>query len=182
MKTNRHWLLAVAGLLAFSLAVSDEVRELSWQDLLPEGAAVQQPVVPDHSGQFSDPMGGDDALGDPFEDDFGGMPMLPSSQAEVVAELDKTAVKIPGFVVPLEVADEGKVSEFLLVPYFGACIHYPPPPRNQIVYVKLDKPRTIDSIWDPVWVYGEMRTEGMTTELGSAGYTLIGEDIEAYDY
>ena len=51
--------------------------------------------------------------------------------------LDGKLVKIPGYMVPLE-DDSEVVSEFLLVPYVGACIHTPPPPPNQIVQVKYE--------------------------------------------
>ncbi len=55
--------------------------------------------------------------------------------APVVKELDGQQVKLPGYIVPLEVSEEGRTTEFLLVPYYGACIHVPPPPSNQIVHI-----------------------------------------------
>jgi hypothetical protein len=188
IKTIYRLLLLAAAALSVATAVNaDEVRELSWNDLIPSGEPAEQSVVPGPSGQSPGP--GDDGLAESFEDAFEdnfdgdfGMMEFPSSPLGIVQELDKTVVKLPGFVVPLEVADEGAVSEFLLVPYFGACIHYPPPPGNQIVYVKMDKPVNVESIWDPVWVSGEIRTEGMSTELGSAGYSMTANRIEEYDY
>lgn len=56
--------------------------------------------------------------------------------APVVKALDGQNIRLPGYIVPLEVSEEGRTTEFLLVPYFGACIHVPPPPSNQIVHVK----------------------------------------------
>ena len=50
-------------------------------------------------------------------------------------ELNGCEVRLPGYLVPLE-GQAGEWKEFLLVPYFGACIHSPPPPANQIVHVK----------------------------------------------
>jgi hypothetical protein len=35
--------------------------------------------------------------------------------------------------------EDKKVIEFLLVPWVGACIHTPPPSPNQIIHVKLNK-------------------------------------------
>ncbi|MDE0488169.1 MAG: DUF3299 domain-containing protein, partial [Gammaproteobacteria bacterium] len=105
--SNRVIRQGLAVTLLFSgLAIADDARELTWDDLIPDAEGTEQPD--------------DSSFDDPF-----AMPVLPMG---VVEELDGVLVKIPGFVVPLEVSAEGKVSEFLLVPYFGACIHYPPPP------------------------------------------------------
>ena len=46
------------------------------------------------------------------------------------AALDGVRARIPGYVVPLESSAAGHL-EFLLVPYFGACIHTPPPPPTR---------------------------------------------------
>lgn len=100
----------------------------------------------------------------------------------VVEELNGALVKIPGFVVPLEVSTEGKVSEFLLVPYFGACIHFPPPPANQIVYITAQEPIDLESTWEPIWATGELKTEFRETGLAYAGYTMVAESTEVYEY
>ena len=100
----------------------------------------------------------------------------------VVDELNGVQAKLPGFIVPLELAGDGKLKEFLLVPYFGACIHYPPPPANQIVYVKLDEPVELETTWDPIWAIGELKTEFHESDLGSAGYTMMAQTIEIYEY
>ncbi len=101
------------------------------------------------------------------------------SSAPVVGELDGQQVRLPGFVVPLEF--EGyEVSEFLLVPYIGACIHVPPPPANQIVYVTSDDAYPIEGLFEPVWVTGEISTNGFVNELGDAGYTIEASRIEPY--
>ena len=87
--------------------------------------------------------------------------------------------QLPGFIVPLDF--EGmETSEFLLVPYFGACIHVPPPPSNQIVYVKTVAGYPLKELFDPVWVTGEMRTQAYLNEVGDAGYTLQATIIEPY--
>jgi hypothetical protein len=88
-------------------------------------------------------------------------------------------VRIPGFIVPLAM-DGTKVNEFLLVPWFGACIHVPPPPPNQIVYVSSKQEVSIDDIYDPVWITGVMQTTVLSTDLADTGYTLQGETIEPY--
>ena len=97
-----------------------------------------------------------------------------------MSELDGEKVRIPGFVVPLEY-DEKQVSSFLLVPYFGACIHVPPPPSNQVVHVTTGSyGPDPGQMWDPVWVSGTLRTEHISSELGEAGYRLEADLIEPY--
>ncbi|WP_205472505.1 DUF3299 domain-containing protein [Agarivorans sp. Alg241-V36] len=90
----------------------------------------------------------------------------------VNTELDGKPLRIPGFVVPLDVEGE-LVKEFLLVPYFGACLHYPPPPPNQIVYVTYSKGLQLEDLWEPVWVEGTIHTQVQTVEgVATAGYTI----------
>lgn len=170
---------AMAALLLCGLAVADDdVSVLSWDDLMPPAAEqLEPPNLP--------PAGHVDQEGDEWnweEDSFEQAFATPVFPVGVVEELDGTRIKLPGFIVPLEIADEGKVSEFLLVPYFGACIHYPAPPPNQIVYVTMADPIEVKSMWDPVWLTGEIRTEARHSDLASAGYTMNGQIVEAYEY
>ena len=140
---------------------SGDVRTLQWHDLLPEDEVALPPRV-DHS---SVPLDG----------------FSRTMQAPTVASLDGELVRLPGFVVPLDVI-EGKVSSFLLVPYFGACIHQPPPPPNQIVHVSFAAPVELESMYAPVWVTGRMRVETYSGFLAEAGYTLAGREVEPYEY
>lgn len=91
-------------------------------------------------------------------------------------------VKIPGFVSPLD-ENEGTVTEFLLVPYFGSCIHSPPPPVNQTVLVKPQQGKSIsiEQIYEPVWVTGRMKVELSNTELAQAGYLIEDAQLEIYE-
>jgi uncharacterized protein len=98
--------------------------------------------------------------------------------APVVAELNGKRVKLGGYVVPLDF-DATKVTEFLLVPFVGACIHVPPPPANQIVYVKAPGGVTIKGQFDPVYVTGTLTTEGQFTGLADTGYSLAAETVDA---
>ena len=116
---------------------------------------------------------------------------------EIIAEYDRKTmphlqgqmVKIPGFAMPLEFSDKG-VTEFLLVPYLGACIHTPPPPQNQIVFVRLEKPFELDDIYTPVLITGRLSIVGVTKKLsyvdGEAGisssYTMEATEVELYHY
>lgn len=153
--------LALAGVVGFANE-TEEVRTLMWDDLLPEGEVALPQAVP-HANL-------------PTFDDFPA-----AVEAETVAALDGELVRLPGFVVPLDVV-KGKVSSLLLVPYFGACIHQPPPPPNQIVYVSFAEPVELKSMYDPVWVTGRMRVEIYSGALAEAGYSMDGSVVEPYEY
>jgi uncharacterized protein len=89
-------------------------------------------------------------------------------------------VSIPGFMVPLE-DDDNEVTEFLLVPYAGACIHTPPPPPNQMVYVKMDHNSKVKmSFVDPIVVSGELKISTIVSPYGDVSYALAGEDVKPY--
>ncbi len=101
-------------------------------------------------------------------------------EAPVVHDYDGKMVKLPGFVVPLEM-DAKIVQEFLLVPYYGACIHTPPPPANQTVYVVTEKNQTYQGkLFDTVWVTGKITVEKLSSELGDAGYRIEAQKVEPY--
>ncbi|RRD01818.1 DUF3299 domain-containing protein [Amphritea balenae] len=101
------------------------------------------------------------------------------SSAPVVEEMDGKMVRIPGFVVPL--VEEGmKVTEFFLVPYFGACIHVPPPPSNQMIHVTYEPGTNVENLYDAIWISGELKIETVAHELGTSGYKLEAYQIEPY--
>ena len=93
--------------------------------------------------------------------------------------LNDTRIRIAGFVVPLE-AEGGLLREFLLVPYFGACIHSPPPPANQIIHVSAATPIKGFRAMDPVWVSGTLRTGISDTPMGTSGYRMDVEAVAPY--
>lgn len=99
--------------------------------------------------------------------------------APTVAELNGAAIRMPGYVVPLERTKDG-LSEFLLVPYFGACIHTPPPPANQIVHVTSRRPVKGFEGMSAVWVSGTMKTARRDSGIGVSGYTLELAAMEPY--
>ena len=93
--------------------------------------------------------------------------------------LDGQSVRLPGYVVPLEEGKDG-LREFLLVPYFGACIHSPPPPANQIVHVLPHSvPKGVRAM-DPVWISGTLVREKIDTYMGAAGYRMQAQRVEPY--
>lgn len=92
-------------------------------------------------------------------------------------QVNKTRVKIPGFMVPLE-DNQRKVTEFLLVPSPQACIHVPAPPPNQMVYVKMKK--GVPAADGPIWVYGQFEITLKQSQYGEASFELLGDYIEPY--
>lgn len=160
-------------------AASEETRTLTWEDLMPTGWEPFDPyndLTENQLDQLSELMDGSPEQ-QRLLNEFAG----PKMSAPVVGALNNQRVRLPGFVVPMDFAGT-KVTEFLLVPYVGACIHVPPPPSNQIVYVKSETAYTINELFDPVWVTGTLKTETFLNELGDAGYTLQASAIEVYEF
>ncbi|MEL7291950.1 MAG: DUF3299 domain-containing protein [Pseudomonadota bacterium] len=163
MKIFSLILLTLMSLVGISTSVhANEPLNLDWIDLIPE----------DERNQF-------DSMGMP-EVDHSGDVMQQSKIGGVRQELNGSQVKIPGFVIPLE-GDESKVTEFLLVPYFGACIHVPPPPPNQIIYVNFPEGAPIQQLWDVVYVIGTLKTETVSHELAETAYVIQGTAVTEYD-
>lgn len=102
------------------------------------------------------------------------------SSAPVVNEMHDRMVSIPGFVVPLDTAG-GKVQRFFLVPYYGACIHVPPPPSNQIIDVHFEPGTKDENLYDAILVSGRLTTEVYSHEMGTAGYRLEAYSIQPYE-
>lgn len=93
--------------------------------------------------------------------------------------LEGANVRIPGYVLPLERSKQG-LHEFLLVPYFGACIHSPPPPANQVVRVVLSKPASNLRSMDSVWVTGRLHQAHSDAGPATSGWTLKAGTVERY--
>jgi uncharacterized protein len=106
---------------------------------------------------------------------LGELNYFTGEMSEALAALDGRLVKIPGFAVPLEDWAQ-TATEFLLVPYVGACVHTPPPPANQLVYVEMEegKRATLDG-WAPLWIEGTLRIESIMSYYGEVGFR-----VEAY--
>lgn len=167
-------LVALAGLAG--PAAAQAPRSLKWDELVPPGPP--KPLKPFFGSR---PPANPDATAEPppSEDQpwMSGPAKQSSAPAPVVAELDGQRVSIGGYVVPLDF-ESTKVKEFLLVPFVGACIHVPPPPANQIIYVKPAEPFAIKATFDPVWVTGKISVAPMFTGLAETGYSIAAEKVE----
>jgi uncharacterized protein len=167
----RPLLAAVLIALAAPLSAA-EVRELNWSEMVPADAPPQvaEPAPMHDLSQLADALS-----------EAGPAAIQQSPAAPVVEELDGQMVKLPGYIVPLDVTDEGRVTEFLLVPYFGACIHVPPPPSNQIVHVTAELGVLLDALYQPFWIEGPLKVEQTSSELAEAGYQMQAQKIYAYE-
>jgi hypothetical protein len=146
---------------------------LIWEELMPAG---WDPVAIFEDLNIND-MADDDPRVDEIIDEF----LRRWNDSPTNPEVNAKLLKIPGFVVPLDFEEE-KVDEFFLVPFFGACIHVPPPPPNQIVLVRLKKPIEGLGVMEVVWVYGKISVEKVSTDIGNSGYSLAADKVEFYRF
>jgi hypothetical protein len=143
--------------------------QLEWKDLLPADERDQASLSP--PTPLHDYLLGED-----------GPAARQPTNSRVNPALDGRLVRLPGFIVPLEIDAEGRVTEMFLVPYFGACIHVPPPAPNQIVYVVLAEPLPLDSMNDAFWVTGRMKATSRSTRLGISAYVVSDATTEKYKF
>ena len=150
-------------------------RKLAWDELVPKGwnPAQRFKAINLSALQDNDPRAME--MLDLMKNAWDNAPVEPS--------LDGKKVKIAGFVVPVE-GTAGAISEFLLVPYFGACIHVPPPPANQIIHVISAKPIKGLHVMDAVWVAGELKAARFSKPtdmgIGASGYQINSASVAPY--
>lgn len=146
-------------------------RVLQWEELVPAGWDPMKEFKDLNLEALSDADPRATALMRRLREVWDNAPSNPA--------LEGQTVRLPGFVVPLEEAREG-LKEFLLVPYFGACIHSPPPPANQIVHVLPRAPARDVRSMDAVWVNGTMRQVKTDSYMGASSYRLEATKVEPY--
>lgn len=170
-----------AALLALAIVAGSahaEFKPLEWVALLP--AADYQALLTAPPIQHT---GGDNGTAPP--------PLLNSAaqdttldaamySTEVRTEYNNQDVSLPGFIVPLEYDENQQVTEFFLVPYFGACIHVPPPPPNQIVYVAYAEGIAIESIQEPFVVEGRLTTAITSNDTALSAYRMDAANVKLY--
>lgn len=147
---------------------------LNWEALMPKGWQPENPLDKLSQEQLTQ-LTDEDPKAAKLLNDLNDVLI----HAPTVKTLNHKRVRLPGFVIPVEFEGK-KVREFLLVPYFGACIHVPPPPANQMVYVKSSKPVEIAGLYAIVWVVGQLSTQRTESDIAKAGYTLQAESVEPY--
>lgn len=164
MLNRRNTLMLMSGAaIAPSTAFATTSREVTWDDLIPPGLPYSEIIGEGEIDEANDTWN----------------PIYDANAIKLNDALNGAYIKMPGFIIPFDVSAEG-VTNFMLVPYIGACLHTPPPPANQLVMVNATNPWPGDALWDPVWVIGTMRTQLQTTKLGRAGYSISADEIEIY--
>jgi hypothetical protein len=200
------------------MALANDVKEISWEDLIGPMEPYEDPFLALTSGQRTDLTliaqvrerisRGKKISGSVRKklekkqqslreqgidiDDLLAQRETIKTKRQAAAEatndaLDGNQIRMPGYVLPLEF-DGDRVTEFLLVPFVGACIHVPPPPANQIVHVSLESGFRSSGLFAPVWVEGRLKVDKTKRDLfladGSSdiavGYSLLAENIEPY--
>lgn len=151
--------------------IDPQYPEISWSDLAPpEWDAVEKFKQFDFS-KFSDD--------DPRAEIELEKMRAAFNEAPVQEKINGKKISIMGFLVPLDVAD-GNIKEFLLVPFFGACIHVPPPPANQLIHVLVDKPLQEVEAMAPVTVKGIINTVYIDTPMGGAAYRMAHAQVDPH--
>lgn len=155
---KRAWWAGLILMCGAALA-ADPPREIDWMQLLPpEDVALMRNAPPvDHTR------------------DLAAQQVM---RFNTVAAMDGVSGRIAGYIVPIDQTAEGELTEFFVVPFFGACIHVPPPPPNQIVHAKLAKPVAMPDMWGAYWVTGTIKIERTKSELGSSAYSI---DVTSID-
>jgi hypothetical protein len=170
---RRHLLLAGALALGLpTLAQAAPFRDLKWEEMVPrDWDPMKEFKGTDMGAGLADTDPRAQAMLKRLREVWDSAPTVPA--------LDGQQVRLPGFVVPLDDSADG-LKSFLLVPYFGACIHTPPPPSNQIVHVLAASAAKGFRSMDPVWVRGTLKTERNASAMGASSYRLDAVGVEAY--
>ena len=165
MQVSRRKLItsALASAALPRTALAKTPTEITWDDLIPPGVPYSEIV----------------AAGEMDETNDIWQPIFDENATKLNPVLDGAYIKMPGYIIPIDQSTDG-VTSFVLVPYVGACLHTPPPPANQLVFVTTNKPWPSDNLWDAVWVTGQMQHELQSTEVAETGYLLKAEEMETY--
>ena len=165
MNLSRRTLIKIAtAIIALPRVVSAAApREITWDDLIPPGVPYSEIIA---EGELDE------------ENDY-WRPIFDENSTKLNPALADAYIKMPGFIIPIDISGDG-VTSFILVPYVGACIHVPPPPPNQLVFVSTKVPWPSERLWEAVWVTGTMQNKVQYTEVADTGYELEADRIEIY--
>jgi hypothetical protein len=173
------------------LLPKDSFSSVDWTDLIPEMDLMALKNPPEalmniEDGSEEDVIGGK-LSNTPDSDVYSDGNDLADSafqralvSTNTVSEMQGKHIKLPGFIVPLDFDDDQTITEFFLVPYFGACLHLPPPPPNQIIYVSHPDGIQVDALYDPFWLYGTLDAGITENTTAKSAYRMRLHHIEPY--
>jgi len=181
------WCVIALASLVFtceSAAQSSNYKEIEWIQLMPKDdldALLNPPEYLEEivDGSEQDTLNSLDAKAFDNEQDKRYQQALNS--VRVIESYNNKKLRIPGFIVPLESEEGKRISEFFIVPYFGACLHMPPPPPNQIIYVKFEQGVDLKSLYDAFWFEGTLTINTVENELGTSAYQLKLDNVLPYE-
>jgi hypothetical protein len=162
---RRRAMLAGMAASAFmpNMVRAEDYIDLDWQDLLPQG----QGTLPSELRNLL-PHSEDRALA-------GEQPASSGVRTDWNGEI----IRLSGFIVPIDFTSTG-VTAFILVPYVGACVHVPPPPANQLVFVTTQDAYESAGLFEPISVIGMFGVSSMSTHIADIGYALSADEIVPY--
>ena len=154
---------ALAGAALPHAALARTAVEITWDDLIPPGVPYSEIIGEGEMDEQNDTWN----------------PIFDANATKLNPTLDGAYIKMPGFIIPIDLTAEG-VTSFVLVPYLGACLHVPPPPPNQLVFATTETPWPNTDLYGAVWVTGQMQHQLQTTEVAETGYTIRADEMEIY--
>lgn len=165
-------------------ADAQSYEDIDWTELMPAedlSALLNRPAFLDDiaGGSAQDAL--DSFQQRQLEDEQAQQYQAALSSTRVIQEFDGKAIRIPGFIVPLEQNEDKEVARFFIVPYFGACLHMPPPPPNQILYVESEQGITLENLYDPYWFEGIVSIEQKVDAMGTSAYSLSLDNYALYE-
>ncbi|MDG1470655.1 DUF3299 domain-containing protein [Pseudosulfitobacter sp. SM2401] len=165
MHLSRRKLITTAAASAVlpTTGFAKSAKTITWDDLIPPGLPYSEIIA---EGEM-------DVRNDIWK------PVFDANATKLNTALDGAYIKMPGYIIPIDLSTNG-VTSFVLVPYVGACIHTPPPPPNQLVFVTTKTPWPSTDLWEAVWVTGLMQHELQSRELADTGYRLRADEMEVY--
>lgn len=172
---------AISEVAPLPAAGPNGVITLEWTDLLPPEDLKKMEALPEITHEGGEGTGS--AINKLNTEDPATQAWSEVLQsANVRAELNNKKVRLPGFIVPIEYDEQQNITAFFLVPYFGACIHVPPPPPNQIIYVTGAKGLKAEMIYNPFWIEGTLTTSAMSHDLANSAYSIQASQVSEYVY
>ena len=165
---------------------------VQWTDLLPDDDLKALENPPEYLDDIEDGSESDRLVnslkavesGSPSSNNQNGVNDDRYQQAltsiQVRPEFSDRDIRIPGFIVPLEFGEGELVTTFFFVPFFGACLHMPPPPPNQIIFAQYSPGIRLQAFYDAFWITGKLSTTLTENDVATAAYSIQVTSIDPY--